>query len=145
MTDTDTDTEHLARRDADRLQERYSDPDEQVETVDLLAKLQESLDRARAERDAALAAAAAAAAGGPPDHKARAARAQATRRARAAGIGFSRGQWVTIDTPRSPRWHGLTAQITAVDADLGEIKVAGAWFAPAELTRTTAPTSSTKR
>jgi hypothetical protein len=60
-------------------------------------------------------------------------RAALTRKARSHATGFRVGDMVTINAPRSPRWHGRTGAVEATN--LGEVGVLGAWFRPDELTK----------
>ena len=65
--------------------------------------------------------------------KARAAQAQVTKLQRSRATGFRIGQQVTINAPKSPRYHRRVGEVEATN--LGEVQVLGAWFLPTELER----------
>src|SRR6478736_83795 len=111
-------------------------PEEQVETVDLLAHLQASLDRAKAELAAAQAAKPATTGHGP--------KIAATKAATAARFGFRKGDRVRINTPRSPQYHGRETVITGTNPECGEAQALGVWFAPSELTKLPKTAATTK-
>ena len=93
---------------------------EQIEQPDLLAALQRELERARAELAQARAG--------------RTAKRAQTVAAKAARLPFRKGDRVRI-TAGSDRWNGKTGTVEVVDGAMGEVKVLGAWFTPAELTK----------
>lgn len=105
-----------------------------TEVPDLLAALQASLDKAKADLAAAE----------------RVAKAKETRAANAARVPYRKGDIVRITSPGSPSYDGRELPITAINADVdpGEVQAAGAWFALTEVTkvgrRKTPPTTSTK-